>query len=395
MSAVAWASHGEEWADDDKVAFNGNAREIHVLSHVTDLDIRADLYSAWVRWHEREENERYYLAMRFTGLDPIPGGSTGDTYFLINNWKLVYDPRKVAITGILYSDDYATPYYFLDGEPVYPATVSALGIRSNVTLDYNQLAIAVAQQFAEPEMTTAGIASAIGTVDVDSAEIADEVAGRFTFGDDGRVAADIDGSKSMKQLKQHVSAAIPTPPAPSTMWNSAPKWLKKPAKIKDHSDAIRTIGNKLDGLYQSLQLMQANQPVTPQAFDASGIEREIQNVQSAISAIEIPDGAEGIESIRALVEPLEGQLDAIQSEVLGVRENVREIEFPETDISSLATREEMSALRSLVAKLSNYDDSDIRQILEAAITTTESLSDDIEVVSQKTDLVLDNQLRLL
>ena len=65
--------------------------------------------------------------MRFTGLDPIPGGFTGDSYFLINNWKLLCDPRVVAITGILFSDDYSTPYYFVeDGSPVFPAQISSL-----------------------------------------------------------------------------------------------------------------------------------------------------------------------------------------------------------------------------------------------------------------------------
>jgi hypothetical protein len=65
--------------------------------------------------------------MRFTGLDPIPGGFTGDSYFLINNWKLLYDPRVVAITGVLFSDDYSTPYYFVeDGAAVFPAQISSL-----------------------------------------------------------------------------------------------------------------------------------------------------------------------------------------------------------------------------------------------------------------------------
>jgi len=127
MSVPSWASHGEEWAAAEKVSFNGTARTIQVNAGVTELDIRTEVYSAWVRWVEREQNERYYLAMRFTGLDPIPGGFTGDSYFLINNWKLLYDPRVVAITGILFSDDYSTPYYFVeDGSPVFPAQVSSL-----------------------------------------------------------------------------------------------------------------------------------------------------------------------------------------------------------------------------------------------------------------------------
>lgn len=127
MSVPSWASHGEEWEANEKVSFNGTTRTIQVNAGVTQLDIRSDVYSAWVRWTEREQNERYYLAMRFTGLDVIPDGFTGDSYFLINNWKLLYDPRVVAITGVLFSDDYSTPYYFVeDGSAVFPAQISSL-----------------------------------------------------------------------------------------------------------------------------------------------------------------------------------------------------------------------------------------------------------------------------
>jgi hypothetical protein len=127
MALDLWISHGEEWLAAEKVNFNGVTKQIVVNSGVTSLDIRQDVYSAWVRWTEREENSQYLPAIRFSGLDPIPGGFTGDVYFLINGWKLLYDPRNVAISGVLYSDDYSTPYYFVeDASPVFPATVSSL-----------------------------------------------------------------------------------------------------------------------------------------------------------------------------------------------------------------------------------------------------------------------------
>jgi len=163
MALSLWISHGEQWLDDDKVSFNGITKIIQVNAGVTELDIQTELYSAWIRWFERVENTQYLPAMRFTGLDPIPGGQTGGTFFTINGWKVVYDPRIVAISGILYSDDYSTPYYFTDGSPVFPATVSGISLSGASTpIDYNQLAAAVAAQFAEPGMTTAGIATAVG-----------------------------------------------------------------------------------------------------------------------------------------------------------------------------------------------------------------------------------------
>lgn len=126
MAALVWNTWGAEWALNEKVSFNGVTKRITVNSGVTSLDIREDVYSAWVRWLERENNAQYRLAMRFSGFDPIPGGYTGATYFLINGWKLVYDANVVAITGVLYSDDYATPFWSSANQPIYPATVSSL-----------------------------------------------------------------------------------------------------------------------------------------------------------------------------------------------------------------------------------------------------------------------------
>lgn len=124
MAALVWGAWGEQWALEEKVSFNGVARTITVHAGITALSIRDDVYNAWVRWEEREPWA--LLAMRFSGADPIPGGETGVTFFLINGWKLVYDPNMVAVSGVLFSEDYATPFWNAAGDPIYPATVSAL-----------------------------------------------------------------------------------------------------------------------------------------------------------------------------------------------------------------------------------------------------------------------------
>lgn len=126
MAALIWASWGAEWALAEKVDFNGVTKRITVNSGVTVLDIREDVYSAWIRWLELDDNTRFLLAMRISGFDVIPGGFTGATYFMTNGWKLEYDPSVVAIAGVLYSDDYATPYWSENDQPIYPATVSSL-----------------------------------------------------------------------------------------------------------------------------------------------------------------------------------------------------------------------------------------------------------------------------
>lgn len=123
---IVWAAHGDEWALAEKVSFNGVTKRITVNEGVTALDIREDAYSAWVRWVEREDNARFRVAMRVSGFDPIPGGFTGATYFMTNGWKLEYDPNVVAVSGVLYSDDYDTPFWSASDQPLFPATVSSL-----------------------------------------------------------------------------------------------------------------------------------------------------------------------------------------------------------------------------------------------------------------------------
>jgi hypothetical protein len=121
---VAWAP---DWLLNNKIDFDGINRIIYVHPEVTTLDIRSELYSAWIDWVTLRDNMKYLPAIRYTGYDPIGGGAfTGDTYFLINGWKLSIDLAKVRVSGVLFSDDYDTAYYTPDILPQYPATVSSL-----------------------------------------------------------------------------------------------------------------------------------------------------------------------------------------------------------------------------------------------------------------------------
>ena len=108
---MIWAAFGQQWADDDKVAFDGDLKLIYVLEGTTALDIRIDVWSAWVRWQERYLDEIYLLAMRRSGLETTPLGPTGDVYFLTNGWRLVVDFSKVRITGVMFSDNYDSAYF--------------------------------------------------------------------------------------------------------------------------------------------------------------------------------------------------------------------------------------------------------------------------------------------
>lgn len=117
-----------EWLLFEKVDFDGANKIIKVYDHVTTLDIREDVWSAWVRWVGLVDRNysRYELAMERTGLDAIPGGQTGDFYFLTNGWKLLVDFSKVAVKGVLFSRDFDTAYYTYDLTPQYAAEVSSI-----------------------------------------------------------------------------------------------------------------------------------------------------------------------------------------------------------------------------------------------------------------------------
>lgn len=107
-----------------KTVYDGSARTITVLPGVTVLDIRKDVWTEWVIWQELNPN--WPLAMRYSGLDPIPGGESGGIFFVINGWKLIIDFTQTLVTGVLYSDNYTTAYWNSSNQPLYPATVSAL-----------------------------------------------------------------------------------------------------------------------------------------------------------------------------------------------------------------------------------------------------------------------------
>lgn len=110
-----------------KVVIDGVAKTIRVNESAATLDIRVDVYKEWVIWASLPENRGFLQALRYTGLDPMGGALyTGDTYFLINGWKLLVDLTLTRVSGVLLSDDYNTAYYTYTLVPLFPVSVSSL-----------------------------------------------------------------------------------------------------------------------------------------------------------------------------------------------------------------------------------------------------------------------------
>ena len=100
----------------------------------TSVTVRAkqDLYSAGKRWLQRRRNYTYAQPMRSIGGDSVGSGQyAGDIYFAYNGWRIVVN-QQVNITGVIYSDDYTTPYTVNPGGGVI-ATVSALAFAYNTS----------------------------------------------------------------------------------------------------------------------------------------------------------------------------------------------------------------------------------------------------------------------
>jgi hypothetical protein len=93
---------------DEKVIFDGYNRIIQVVDGYTELDFRADVYSAWKRWVLDSDNAKYLQAMRVVGGDPITESiSLGATFFLTNQWQIRSwsGDHVLEVTGNLYHDD--------------------------------------------------------------------------------------------------------------------------------------------------------------------------------------------------------------------------------------------------------------------------------------------------
>ena len=112
----------------DGITFDKHGLFIEVSPSILTIDI-ATIRSRHVDWLDVEENDKIKKGIRYSGFDSIPTGFTGATFFMINGWRLVYNPSTTAISGVLYSEDYDTAYWTRVADiwdPLHPVTVSAV-----------------------------------------------------------------------------------------------------------------------------------------------------------------------------------------------------------------------------------------------------------------------------
>ena len=128
-------SYWEFWAPADpdngfygpqKVTFDGENKLVIVNADVSTISVKEDIYSNWKEWFQVRDNSKFLAAIRVSGGDPIGGGAyTGDVYFMINGWRIVVD-HSCVIDGVIYSDDFPSPFVPITGTQLVTNKVSSL-----------------------------------------------------------------------------------------------------------------------------------------------------------------------------------------------------------------------------------------------------------------------------
>lgn len=137
----------EDWLLYHKVVFDGINRLIIINPGEPVISVKNDIYSSWKEWARLRDNAKFLPAVRTTGGDPIGGGQfTGDSYFMTNSWR-VYVSDATEINGVLYSDNYPSPFVTAPEANIVRSTVSSLaqslGFTGTIEADNTQIAGAV------------------------------------------------------------------------------------------------------------------------------------------------------------------------------------------------------------------------------------------------------------
>lgn len=123
---LLWNNWQEEWLLYHKVTFDGLNKLIIVNPSISTVDVREDIYTAWVDWLTLEDHTKWPPALRITGGDPtVQGQSTGLVFFTINGWRIFID-HGVTLVGSIFSDDFDSPLVTTTDTFVVTSVVSSL-----------------------------------------------------------------------------------------------------------------------------------------------------------------------------------------------------------------------------------------------------------------------------
>ncbi len=125
---MLYAMFGDNyWKLFQKVTFDGPNSLIRINDGETELNVEADIYSAWKDWALLRDYLKWEPALRNTGGDPLPGGDAlGATFFLINGWRIFVPSGEanITVTGNIFTEE---------GDPVFVTEEGVQLITSRVS----------------------------------------------------------------------------------------------------------------------------------------------------------------------------------------------------------------------------------------------------------------------
>ena len=119
-----------------KVTFDAPNKRIVINPAITQVDVRADLYSAWKVWVRTDDNMKYAKAFRSIGGEAVNATqSISPTYFLTNGWRVRpwEANHTLTVVGNLYTDE--------NDAAILP-TIGAFNVVVNMSTSVNVLTIA-------------------------------------------------------------------------------------------------------------------------------------------------------------------------------------------------------------------------------------------------------------
>lgn len=125
MYAGIHASEWRYWELGHKATFDGVNRLIKISPYVYNIDVKEELYSDWKEWMGIDDNPKYPIALRTVGGDSKSETERlGDSYFLINNWKIQpwSGDYTLTIDGNLYVDNTGVPSATANTDPFVAAS---------------------------------------------------------------------------------------------------------------------------------------------------------------------------------------------------------------------------------------------------------------------------------
>lgn len=116
----------EDWLLYHKVAFDGLNKLIIINDNETSVAVKEDIYSSWKEWTMLRDNSKFLPAIRSIGGDALGSSQfAGDTYFTVNGWKILVQ-NTCQISGVIYSDDFPSPFITPEDTKIVTNSVSSL-----------------------------------------------------------------------------------------------------------------------------------------------------------------------------------------------------------------------------------------------------------------------------